>query len=148
MAITLHERHPSFAAAVSGIDMRQPPTPEIVSEIEAAIDRFPVLVFPAQHINDEQQIAFTRAFGELQVSTAARTGREQRLNAEMTDASNIGADNRVLEAGDTIILMTGAHGFEVLEDVEMIEAKTGPYVPAEDKTRFAPVAPDLVKIDS
>jgi alpha-ketoglutarate-dependent 2,4-dichlorophenoxyacetate dioxygenase len=100
MAIALHERHPSFAAEVRGIDMRLPPRPDDIADIEAAIDRFPVLVFPEQHINDEQQIAFTRPFGELQVSTAARTGREQRLNAEMTDASNIGADNRVLEAGD------------------------------------------------
>ncbi|MSP87235.1 MAG: TauD/TfdA family dioxygenase [Alphaproteobacteria bacterium] len=100
MPIALHERHPSFAAEIQGIDMRQPATPEVVSEIEAAIDRFPVLVFPEQHITDEQQVAFTRPFGELQVSTAARTGREQRLNAEMTDASNISAENRVLEAGD------------------------------------------------
>jgi alpha-ketoglutarate-dependent 2,4-dichlorophenoxyacetate dioxygenase len=101
MPITLHERHPSFVAEVRGVDMRQPATPEIVSEIEAAIERFPVLVFPEQHITDEQQVAFSRPFGELQVSTAARTGREQRLNAEMTDASNISADNQVLEAGDT-----------------------------------------------
>ncbi len=70
-----------------------------------------------------------------------------RIRVDFYDDAQAYLKSRVLEAGDTVLLMTGAHGFEVLEDVEMIEAKTGPYVPAEDKTRFAPVASNLVKID-
>ena len=42
-----------------------------------------------------------------------------------------------LEAGDVILLATGGHGFEVLEEVEMFEVKQGPYAGDEDKTRFA-----------
>jgi hypothetical protein len=45
-------------------------------------------------------------------------------------------DSRVLEANDVILLITGGHGFEVLEEVEMIEVKQGPYVGDLDKTRF------------
>ncbi|WP_448563174.1 hypothetical protein [Trichothermofontia sp.] len=45
-------------------------------------------------------------------------------------------ESRVLEAGDVILLVTGGHGFEVLEDIEMIEVKQGPYVGDQDKTRF------------
>lgn len=43
---------------------------------------------------------------------------------------------RDLTAGDTILLSTGGHGFEILEDCEMIEVKQGPYSGDADKTRF------------
>lgn len=42
----------------------------------------------------------------------------------------------ILRAGDVILLIAGGHGFEVLEDVEMIEIKQGPYSGDSDKTRF------------
>jgi mannose-6-phosphate isomerase-like protein (cupin superfamily) len=45
-------------------------------------------------------------------------------------------ESRVLNKGDVILLMTGGHGFEVLEDIEMIEVKQGPYVGENDKTKF------------
>ena len=50
----------------------------------------------------------------------------------------------VLEAGDTILLVRGGHGFEMLEPTEMIEVKQGPYAGEDDKTRFA-AAPGIVK---
>ena len=41
-----------------------------------------------------------------------------------------------LKAGDILTLFFGGHGFKVLESVEMIEIKQGPFVGPEDKTRF------------
>ena len=41
-----------------------------------------------------------------------------------------------LEAGDTILLISGGHGFTVVEEVEMIEVKQGPYAGDDDKIRF------------
>ena len=46
--------------------------------------------------------------------------------------------SRELGAGDVILLATGGHGFEVLEEIEMIEVKQGPYQGEMDKTRFVP----------
>jgi hypothetical protein len=46
---------------------------------------------------------------------------------------------RELRQGDTILLMTGGHGFRVLEDCKMIEVKQGPYV-GTDVERFTPDA--------
>ncbi|MGV3504259.1 MAG: hypothetical protein ACO1O1_11155 [Adhaeribacter sp.] len=44
---------------------------------------------------------------------------------------------RVLNQGDTILLASGGHGFEMLEDAEMLEVKQGPYSGVgEDKTHF------------
>ncbi len=47
--------------------------------------------------------------------------------------------SRVLKSGDIILLVKGGHGFEVLEELEMIEVKQGPYVGDHDKTRFAKI---------
>ena len=43
---------------------------------------------------------------------------------------------KVLEKGDFILLAYGGHGFEMLEDTEIIEIKQGPYAGEADKTRF------------
>ena len=49
--------------------------------------------------------------------------------------------SRVLGAGDVILLIAGGHGFEVLEDLNMVEVKQGPYFGDTDKTRFVPAMP-------
>jgi mannose-6-phosphate isomerase-like protein (cupin superfamily) len=53
----------------------------------------------------------------------------------------------VLNAGDVILLAFGGHGFEMLEDAEIIEVKQGPYAGDQDKTRFAPVAIENLRIE-
>jgi mannose-6-phosphate isomerase-like protein (cupin superfamily) len=55
-------------------------------------------------------------------------------------------DSRILEAGDVILLVTGGHGFEVLEEIEMFEVKQGPYVGEQDKTRFVGITAEQAKI--
>lgn len=47
-------------------------------------------------------------------------------------------ESRDLNAGDIILLASGGHGFEMLEDAEMIEIKQGPYAGDMDKLRFSP----------
>ena len=44
--------------------------------------------------------------------------------------------SRTLEAGDVILLIRGGHGFEVIEELEMIEVKQGPYAGDQDKVLF------------
>jgi mannose-6-phosphate isomerase-like protein (cupin superfamily) len=55
-------------------------------------------------------------------------------------------ESRMLEAGDVILLVTGGHGFEVLEEIEMIEVKQGPYLGEQDKTRFIGITAQQAKI--
>ena len=45
-------------------------------------------------------------------------------------------ESHILVSGDVILLASGGHGFEVLEDLEMFEVKQGPYAGECDKTRF------------
>lgn len=53
-------------------------------------------------------------------------------------------ESRDLHAGDVILLVSGGHGFQVLEEVEMIEVKQGPYAGNDDKRRFAGIEPEKV----
>ncbi|MBP5972726.1 hypothetical protein HW132_08260 [Brasilonema sp. CT11] len=55
-------------------------------------------------------------------------------------------ESRMLEGGDVILLVTGGHGFEVLEEIEMIEVKQGPYLGEQDKTRFVGISAQEAKI--
>jgi mannose-6-phosphate isomerase-like protein (cupin superfamily) len=62
-----------------------------------------------------------------------------RLRVDFYDETRRYLQSRTLVAGDTIILVGGGHGFEVLEEIEMIEVKQGPYAGDKDKTTFIPV---------
>ena len=45
-------------------------------------------------------------------------------------------ESYVLKTGDVLFLASGGHGFEMLEESEMIEVKQGPYLGDQDKVRF------------
>lgn len=53
-------------------------------------------------------------------------------------------ESRDLHAGDVILLVSGGHGFQALEEVEMIEVKQGPYAGDDDKKRFCGISEDQV----
>lgn len=55
--------------------------------------------------------------------------------------------SRILGAGDVILLIAGGHGFEVLEELNMVEVKQGPYTSDKDKTRFASTLPSTLNFD-
>lgn len=65
--------------------------------------------------------------------------RKGKLRVDFYGESSRYVESVVLNAGDIILLVSGGHGFEVLEDVEMIEIKQGPFVGEQDKTRFSAV---------
>ena len=45
-------------------------------------------------------------------------------------------ESKILRKGDVILLAKGGHGFEILEEAEIIEVKQGPYSGDIDKTHF------------
>lgn len=55
-------------------------------------------------------------------------------------------ESRVLNQGDVVLLAYGGHGFEMLEDSEIIEVKQGPYAGEMDKVRFQPAGKEKVEI--
>src|SRR5271154_4666596 len=96
-----------FAGEVSGIDLTRPITREQVDEIDAGMDRYGVLIFHGQHFTDETQMAFSRNFGELEVSSGAEMSKAQdrRLSRmEMADISNLDRDGKLRAASDRMRL--------------------------------------------
>lgn len=92
---------PDFAGEATGIDLRQTLRPEDVAAVEAGMDRFAVLVFRDQHLDDERQMAFSRNFGALEQATGdIQQGQARRLSMEINDISNLDRNNQVLARDD------------------------------------------------
>ena len=72
--------------------------------------------------------------------------RKGKLRVDFYSNQQVYIDSRILGHGDVILLITGGHGFEVLEALEMIEVKQGPYVGEQDKTKFVGIRSDQAKI--
>jgi mannose-6-phosphate isomerase-like protein (cupin superfamily) len=72
--------------------------------------------------------------------------KKGKLQVDFYDEKVRYIESRIVETGDTLLLIKVAHGFKVLEEIEMIEVKQGPYAGDADKTRIVGVATDQVKI--
>jgi alpha-ketoglutarate-dependent 2,4-dichlorophenoxyacetate dioxygenase len=99
MALEIRPLHPVFAGEVTGVDLREPLTSDEVAALEAGMDRYAVLVYPGQNIDDEQQIAFSQNFGKLELpdnKSNITKPEERRLRREMADVSNLSRDNKPL----------------------------------------------------
>lgn len=72
--------------------------------------------------------------------------RSGRVRVDFYTEAQAYIESTVLEAGDVILLAFGGHGFEMLEASEIIEVKQGPYVGEQDKTRFAAVSAQDIKL--
>ena len=73
-------------------------------------------------INEVQEVLHVE-YGKLEAEFYERTGRK--------------VGSTILNMGDTILLLSGGHGFNILEDSKIIEVKQGPYRGVEeDKERI------------
>jgi alpha-ketoglutarate-dependent 2,4-dichlorophenoxyacetate dioxygenase len=96
MPIRTQELHPGFAAEAGFLDLAAPLDPDTTADIQAAIDAYPVLVFPDQHLADAQLRDFAAHFGPLEIGrAAARPGRRRLAIPQIGDISNLDEDNKV-----------------------------------------------------
>jgi alpha-ketoglutarate-dependent 2,4-dichlorophenoxyacetate dioxygenase len=99
MAIELTPLHPTLGAQLRGVDLTRRVMPEVFAEIDAAFNRYGILVFPEQPVTDEQQLGFSRLFGPLEVNPNY-AGAKMRLRPDVADISNLDAEGRVLARDD------------------------------------------------
>ncbi len=55
-------------------------------------------------------------------------------------------ESKILKQGDVVLLAYGGHGFEMIEDSEIIEIKQGPYAGEMDKVRFEPILKEKLEV--
>ncbi len=86
--IEVKQLHPLFVGEVTGVDLRKPVDPGTIGEIVAASDKYAVLIFPGQAIDDQQQIAFSRLLGPLETTVRAlRKDHKARLDLHVWEIS-------------------------------------------------------------
>ena len=102
MSLLIQPIQPSFAARVSGVDLRTPISTAVAAEIESGMDRYGVLVFPGQQIDDDQQLSFTKNFGEIEHAQGGNITKdsEHRLKHGMIDVSNLDQKGEPLDRND------------------------------------------------
>jgi len=62
VSLQLRQIHSLFVAKASGVDLRQIPSSSLVAEIDAAMDKYGVLVFKRQPLNQDEQYNFSCTF--------------------------------------------------------------------------------------
>ena len=100
MSITVKPMTPDFVAEISGLDLAQPLKPADRDAIEAAINRYAIVVFHDQKLTDDQQIDFARHFGPIHSSAqkARHTGIKHRI-ASQRDRRHLQSRRRRQRAG-------------------------------------------------
>jgi alpha-ketoglutarate-dependent 2,4-dichlorophenoxyacetate dioxygenase len=95
MGLSIRQLHPLFVGEVSGVDVGRPIDAATLAALNAAIDRYAVLVLPGQGLDDERQMAFARNFGELELPRSGAAKVKRRLRAEIADISNLDEESQV-----------------------------------------------------
>ena len=113
-------------------------TPDDLSQ-QLAYMRHPVgkVIPPHVHNPVAREVSFTQEVLFI---------KRGRLRVDFYDSAQQYLESRILAAGDVILLATGGHGFEVLEEIEMVEVKQGPYAGEADKTRFVGITADQARV--
>ena len=98
MTVTVTPLTASFAARIDGVDIARPIDDATWATVRAALDEHSVLVFRRHPLDDEQQVAFSRRFGALEVTRsmnpAAGTPFARQSNLDIKTGDVIPAEDR------------------------------------------------------
>lgn len=83
---------------------------------------------------------------EVQYTKEVLFIRSGKVRVDFYDDDQGYLESRILETGDVVLLAFGGHGFEMIEDSEIIEVKQGPYCGEADKTRFTGIDASAAKV--
>ena len=107
MTVVVSAMPNGFAGEVSAIDCAKPLDALDVEAIHAGMGKHAVLVFHDQPLTDEQQLGFTRQFGDLEryeTPGHIRKHEQDRLGNGVADFSNLTRDGSLMSANDRIWL--------------------------------------------
>jgi len=99
MAVQFKPLHPLLAAEAVGLELAKPLSPAQVKEVVAGMDRYAVLVFRGQQLDEDRQIAYAKQFGPLDLGLRKmKKGQPHRFKYdELADISNLKVDGSVAE---------------------------------------------------
>jgi alpha-ketoglutarate-dependent 2,4-dichlorophenoxyacetate dioxygenase len=92
---------PYFAGTVSGIDLTAHLDDTEVAAIHDGMDRFGVLIFHDQALDDDRQLEFSRQLGPLEQATGdIAAPQDRRVSIELNDISNLDKHGELLPRDD------------------------------------------------
>jgi len=92
---------PCFGAPTSGVDLSRPIDAAEFAAIQAAVDRYGVLVLQGPRLTPDEQIAFAGRFGTLEPQNGVlTTGRPTRVTPKLVDLSNLDENDGLLSQAD------------------------------------------------
>lgn len=98
MPLAVRPLTPVFGAEVTGVDLTKPLDDATSAEIQASLDEHLFLLFRGQVMTDEQQVAFSRIFGPLEMTRganpAAGTFFARQSNIDIETGQTIDAGDR------------------------------------------------------
>lgn len=103
MPLSVRQIGPGFVGEASGLDLTRPLPQSDIDAINAAMDRYAVLIFHDQDFTDDQQLAFTRSLGPLETAVGfnIRDASDQRLSSpHFADVSNLDKDGNIFKRDD------------------------------------------------
>jgi alpha-ketoglutarate-dependent 2,4-dichlorophenoxyacetate dioxygenase len=101
MAIEIRPVNPLFVAEIAGIDLGKSADRPTVDAVWETIDRYAVLVFHDQRLDDTRLRDFAANFGPLEIGrAAARGGRRRLAHPEIGDISNLDEEGRLRDRDD------------------------------------------------
>jgi len=83
---------------------------------------------------------------EVQLTQEVLFIKSGKVRVDFYDDDKNYLESTILTTGDVILLAHGGHGFEMLEESEIIEVKQGPYAGEMDKVRFEPACKTRIKV--
>ena len=83
---------------------------------------------------------------EVQLTQEVLFIKSGKVRVDFYDDDKNYLESTIVETGDVILLAHGGHGFEMLEESEIIEVKQGPYAGERDKIRFEPIDRHVLKV--
>jgi alpha-ketoglutarate-dependent 2,4-dichlorophenoxyacetate dioxygenase len=96
MTITVYPVTPSFAAEIGDVVLSEQVPSADLQAIKEAFTQYAVLIFPDQHLSQDQHLDFARHFGPLETTIGVyRKDAPLRLRKEFADVSNVNHDNEV-----------------------------------------------------
>jgi alpha-ketoglutarate-dependent 2,4-dichlorophenoxyacetate dioxygenase len=96
MAMTVYPVTPTFVAEIGDADLSGQIDTANLMLIKEAFAKYAVLIFPDQHLSQDQHLDFARNFGPLETTIGAyRNEVPLRLPKELTDVSNLDSANGI-----------------------------------------------------
>ena len=100
MTVEIRQAHPLFAAHITGIALGEPPSSDTIRIVEEAMADFAVVTIRGSRANDDQHLAFSRAFGPLELppdmGIKSQASPHRRIAPGLYDVSNLDQDGNLL----------------------------------------------------